>query len=82
MIELDRLKAVPGAGIIGAFIVIVILFLRYLERVDGRVDSMAKMFSDQVQEFFGEMLEVSQSVTTVIKGLEDALRDLRGHVRG
>ena len=81
MTEFELIKALPGGGTIAAFIVIVILFLRHEEKVDTRVDLMTKMFSVQINQFVGDMLDVTQETTAAIKGLEDAVRELRTQIK-
>ena len=57
MNEVELIKALPGGGTIVAFIVIVVLFLRHQKKIDTRVDIMTKMFSEQIRDFVGDMVQ-------------------------
>ena len=82
MSEVELIEALPGAGSIAAFIVMVILFLCHQEKIDCRVDATIKMFCDQIRDFVSGVVEVSQETTAAIKGLEDAVRELRRQIKG
>ena len=81
MTEVDLIKALPGAGTIVAFIVVVVLFLRQQEKIDNRMDVTTKIFAQQIKEFIDDVLEVTRNTIVAIEGLEDAVRDLRTQIK-
>jgi hypothetical protein len=80
MADVELLKLLPGGGTIVAFIIVVVLFLRHQERIDARVDTMTKLFSDNISTLTGKLVQISQDTTAALKGLAEAVRDLRERI--